>query len=116
MELCALFLLSSVVAVTAGAQCTSVTCRSTGTAQTISNTTEQDTIRSIQCTLRCAENVIYFYLPALSENHINSFFSPPFSHATRRHTWDDAVWTDEPGTHRGHIILLIRVHVLIICI
>eukprot|EP00731_Ephydatia_muelleri_P008866 Em0004g1204a len=44
-----------VIAASAGTPCTSVTCRSTAPAPTIPNATENDTIRSIQCTLRCMQ-------------------------------------------------------------
>ncbi|KAL5497190.1 hypothetical protein EMCRGX_G013615 [Ephydatia muelleri] len=39
----------------AGAPCSSVTCRSTAPAQNIPNATENDTIRSIQCTLQMVD-------------------------------------------------------------
>ncbi|KAL5497192.1 hypothetical protein EMCRGX_G013617 [Ephydatia muelleri] len=51
----AVFFFSIVIAASAGTPCTSVTCRSTAPAPTIPNATENDTIRSIQCTLRCMQ-------------------------------------------------------------
>eukprot|EP00731_Ephydatia_muelleri_P008863 Em0004g1201a len=44
-----------VIAASAGAPCSSVTCRSTAPAQNIPNATENDTIRSIQCTLQMVD-------------------------------------------------------------
>lgn len=53
-----MLIFSVVSAACAGAPCTSVNCRSTAFTQPIPNTTEKDTIRSIQCTLRCMQTVI----------------------------------------------------------